>query len=310
MEKTLPFALYDAFSDRLFGGSQGGIVLEAEGLNADTRQSIARELGFPATCFVSAITQTSVTARFHSTEREYPMCGHGTLCLMSHLLQSGLLQMGGAGRMSVDLVLPTKTATVEILAPVSGLWPVMLDIEPPRFRRDKLDADRLARVLGLQLSDLSGDYPMETAVGDFTHLIVPLTSLEQMRAITPDFSGITAFCTEYGIETLACFTAQTEQERADFHLRDFCPAVGVPESAAAGTTNAALAAYLFRHGLIGGQGTGDVSLTVEQGLELGRPSTILGRVQFADGKILRLQVGGTAVKVFEGRLQVPEFIDP
>ena len=73
---TIPFALYDAFSDLAFGGSQAGLVSEAARLDADTRQRIASEIGAPATGFITASSEGSVSARFHSTRMEYPMCGH------------------------------------------------------------------------------------------------------------------------------------------------------------------------------------------------------------------------------------------
>jgi predicted PhzF superfamily epimerase YddE/YHI9 len=46
---TIPFALYDAFSDTAFGGSQAGVVSDASGLDIETMQRIARELGAPPT---------------------------------------------------------------------------------------------------------------------------------------------------------------------------------------------------------------------------------------------------------------------
>ncbi len=66
----IPFYLYDAFSHQPFGGSQAGIVSDAAKLDKQTRQLIASELGYPATCFIVSLEETSVCVRFHSTKKE------------------------------------------------------------------------------------------------------------------------------------------------------------------------------------------------------------------------------------------------
>ncbi len=302
--EAFPYAVYDAFSDVVFGGSQGGIVLEAGGIDAGQRLQIARELGLPAICFVSSYSATSITARFQSTEREYPMCGHGTICLMTHMLELGVLGWNGQDRIDVELDLPATSAKVEVHRRKDGRSLVMLDISPPEFRHDRLDEEKLAGLLGLNTSDLNQKLPVETALGDFVHLIVPVKALAAMQAIKPDFSVIAQFCKEHGLETIACFSLQVEQSDHHIHVRDFCPSVGVPESAAAGTTNAALTGYLVRHGLVAQQANAKITVKAEQGLEIQRPSSIQSVATMKEGKIIRLQIGGIATKVLDGHLHV------
>ena len=300
-----PYAVYDAFTELPFGGSQAAIVLDAGDIDADMRLRIAKELGLPATCFVTAVSGTTVTARFVSTEREYPMCGHGTICLMTHLLEDGRLRWGADGKLEIDLILPTKKAPVEISRREDGRAMVMLEIDPPEFRNDQPDVKELASLLGLEAADIEQTLPIETAIGDFVHLVVPINGLANIQSITPDFSGITAYCRKHGFETIACYSRETVQPGCDIHVRDFCPAVGVPESAAAGTTNAALASYLIRHGLVHESKFGATIINAEQGLEIGRPSTIQSCAHLNNGVINRLQVGGVATKIIEGQLHVP-----
>lgn len=303
--RKFPYALYDAFSDKPFGGSQGGIILNAEGINANQRLQIAKELGLPAVCFVSAHSKNSVTARFQSTQREYLMCGHGTICLMTYLLEQAVLSWNGHDRIDVNLQLPTTNASVEIYRRGDNRSIVMLDISVPKFHRIGFDASELANVLGIRASDFANKLPIESALGDFAHLIVPVTDLATMKQLTPDFSRIARFCRSHGFETIACFCTETEQIDYDIHVRDFCPAVGVPESAAAGTTNAALSCYLIRHDLAKENVGGKISIKAEQGMEINRPSTIQSTIRMKDNKISRLQVGGVATKIFEGDLYLP-----
>ena len=306
---TIPFALYDAFSDLVFGGSQAGLVSDAARLDADTRQRIASEIGAPATGFIIACSAGSISARFHSTKKEYPMCGHGTICMMTQLVEQGILNWNGGDSIAVELILPTTRAAVEIRRRHDNRVLVMLDISPPVFRQDHLDLERLAGLLGIGLEDCRQEWPLETATGDFIHLVLPARDLAAMRCINPDFDGLTRFCQEYEIDSVAVFCTEVERPGNTLHVRDFCPAVGVPESAAAGTTNAALTAYLVRHAIVKGNSDGQLVVECEQGHEIGRPSSIRSVVSIDDGSIVRLQVGGVATRVMDGQLYLPELGD-
>jgi len=297
--KTCSLALYDAFTEVAFGGSQAAIITGAASIEPQQRQLIAREIGMPATAFVDAYGADWIKLQFMSTVMELPMCGHGTLCLLTHMLESGLMQFAGH---NIELRLPKSTANVSLSKTASGRFQVMLDITPPRFEAAPPHSGELLDLLGLDAAALSTELPLETARGDFIHLVVPLAGLAQMRAIRPDFSGMVQFCHAYGLETIAVFCLQTEDPARQLHVRDFCPAVGVSESAAAGTTNAALTSYLLRHSRVTIDGTG-FTVDAEQGIELGRPSSIKSRVTLDNaGGIARLQVGGIATRVFAGQI--------
>jgi trans-2,3-dihydro-3-hydroxyanthranilate isomerase len=291
---TVPFALYDAFSDTAFGGSQAGLVSDAARLGADTRQRIASEIGAPATGFITASSEVSVSARFHSTRMEYPMCGHGTICLMTQLVEQGILKWNGTDRIEVQLTMPTATAAVEISRRHDDRPLVMLDVNPPVFRQDNLDLERLAGLLGAGIEDYRQELPFETVTGDFVHLVVPVRNLAAMRRIQPRFEGIIQFCLEHKLDTVAVFCTEVERPGNTLHVRDFCPAVGVPESAAAGTTNAALTAYLIRHEIVKDNSDGQIVIEAEQGHVISRPCSFRSVVSFDIGSIARLQVGGVA----------------
>ena len=299
--RTFPFALYDAFSETVFGGSQAAVINNAKFIKTAERQRIAREIGMPATAFVDDYGEDWIKVQFMSTVMELPMCGHGTICLLTHLLEAGCIRLDQQPTRQVELRLPGSTAVVELSLRNENRYQVMLDIKPPRFEASPPHTGGLLKVLGLEAKTLADDLPLETARGDFIHLVVPLTGLEAMRAIEPDFSGMIEFCHAYGVETIAVFCREVENSANRIHVRDFCPAVGVSESAAAGTTNAALTSYLLRHELVPTD-TDIITVNAEQGLELGRPSSIQSRVTLIDHEIERLQVGGVATRVLDGQV--------
>ena len=106
--KTIPLAAYDAFTVTPFGGSQAAVLTDAASIDRSERQRIAREIGVPATAFVDAYGKDWIQVQFMSTVMELPMCGHGTLCLLTHMLESGLIPAGG----DVELRLPKSSARV------------------------------------------------------------------------------------------------------------------------------------------------------------------------------------------------------
>ena len=303
--RTIPFAVYDSFTDKAFGGSQVGIVSEAAGMNSNTRSLIAKELGFPATCFVFDYDDSSITARFHSTEQEYCMCGHGTVALMTRMIEMGILDWREREKINVDLIINSTITPVEIIRKKDNNALIMLNIQPPKFKKDVPDAKRLAPLLGLKVDDYDRALPIENACGDFNHLIVPIRSIEAMGSIKPDFEKLKKFCLENRISTVAAFCRGASQVSYDIHVRDFCPAVGVDESGATGTTNAAVTSYLIRYNLVHKNAASQFNVTAEQGLEIGRPSTIRSIVSMNGNAIERLQVGGVATKIIGGEFFLP-----
>ncbi len=299
---SIPFSLYDAFSEKAFGGSQAAIVSDASGIGSDTMHKIASELGFPATCFVTDCNSNSITARFRSTQKEYPMCGHATVCLMTQMIETGVLNWEGSERINVQLKVGSANSVVEIYKREDNRALVMLDIKKPKFEKDLPDTQILAALLGINRGDYDNSLPIERASGDFNHLVVPVSDLEAMRRITPDLSGLKQFCLENAIDTVATFCRETMQSDHDIHVRDFCPAVGVAESSAAGTTNAALASYLIRHKSYPDISAEQIVIQTEQGIELNRPSSVRSVITLKDEMINRLQVGGVATKILDGSL--------
>jgi trans-2,3-dihydro-3-hydroxyanthranilate isomerase len=82
----------------------------------------------------------------------------------------------------------------------------------------------------------------------------------------------------------------------------FAPGSGVPEDPATGSAAAALAGYLSA---ADGRAEGRLAWTVEQGIELGRPSLLYVEADRAGGATSAVRVGGHAVAVSEGVMTVP-----
>jgi trans-2,3-dihydro-3-hydroxyanthranilate isomerase len=77
--------------------------------------------------------------------------------------------------------------------------------------------------------------------------------------------------------------------------------VGIYEDPATGSAAAALAGYLAKRV----RGDGTHRWRIEQGIEMGRPSSIDIEADVRAGKVAAIRVGGRAVVVSRGTLTVP-----
>ena len=289
------FAIYNAFSETTIGGSSAGRRADAQYLDAQQRQRIAKQIGAPATCFIIALDDCGVDVRFFSTLTEYSMCGHGTIALMTCLVERGVFKLDG-DVLAVDLRTSGSSASVDIRRREDGRSEVMLSLAAATFESCNLNAGELAPLFGIGESAFDTGLPFELTRSDFAHLILPIRDLATMQGMTPDFSAIKSLCNQRQIDTVALFTRETVLPESNIHCREFCPAVGTPEAPATGTTNRALACYLLRHGLLESNTDGRQTVIAEQGFEMGRPSRICTEMMVQNGEAVDIRVGGIATK--------------
>jgi trans-2,3-dihydro-3-hydroxyanthranilate isomerase len=124
-------------------------------------------------------------------------------------------------------------------------------------------------------------------------------------AAEPDLSAMRRLTSAFPGKFVGIFIFTTEPVDADVaaYSRMFASEMGVTEDPATGGASGPLGSYLVKHGLVPRDQRQDmVSL---QGVAMGRPSRIHMRItENAAGAISRVQVGGQAVRVGEGTLDL------
>ena len=300
-----PVAFYRAFSETVFGGSMAGIIAQAENLPAGQMLQIAQEIGAPATGFITAIDEHGVDVRFFSTLTEYPMCGHGTMGLMTWLVEHGWFVADNGATVTTTLRTPAMASDVEIRIREDGRPEVLLSLAPAVFEPTVLRTDELAGMLGISQEEFRDDLDMKVTITDFRSLLVPIRSVVDLETVTPDFAAITALCHRESIDTIALFTPIAENTGPVIRCREFCPAVGTPEAAASGTTNRAISCYLYLAGQLGDLQNGSLTLHSQQGHEMGRPSVVMSELSTRNGQVVEVRVGGLATKTIEGKFFLP-----
>jgi trans-2,3-dihydro-3-hydroxyanthranilate isomerase len=137
-----------------------------------------------------------------------------------------------------------------------------------------------------------GELPIEAYRNGPVHVYVELASSEAVATLSPDL-GALARLGAYGI---SCFSVSGQRVKT----RMFAPALGVPEDPATGSAAGPLAVHLSRHARLG---YGE-EIEIEQGVELGRPSTLYARAFVGPERIERVTVGGAAVIVGRGEYRL------
>jgi trans-2,3-dihydro-3-hydroxyanthranilate isomerase len=287
------FATLDVFTDRRFAGNPLAVVMEAEGLETDVMQAIAREFNHPETVFVFAPTDPAHRARLRifTPARELPFAGHptvGTAVLLA------LCDRVAAGS---DLVLEeglgAVRCTVESVDSAGGA---------ARFAIPKLpyevgpaaDTAAIAAALSLDPSDIEGRPARGSAGIPFT--FVAIRSLGAMARCRPDAAKFDA---AFPDGAAYVFCSETAEPGHHFHARMFAPGMGVAEDPATGSAAAAFAGLLASR-----LGDGEHTVAIEQGYEMGRPSVIRLAFVVPVGRGLRsVSVGGDAVVVTEGTIE-------
>jgi trans-2,3-dihydro-3-hydroxyanthranilate isomerase len=225
---------------------------------------------------------------------ELPFAGHPTLGTAWVLRDRGLLaadevvQECAAGEVGVRF----DGDLVELAAtPREPTGPV------PDAAIDEVLAD-----LGLGPDDRAGEAWVAGAGLSFLHVPVRRGAVERAR---PSGRELTSYdempdVTE-PLEGINLVTIEGEGDRLDVHARVFVPLLSVPEDPATGSAAAGLGIMLAVSGRLPDGG----SYVIRQGIEMGRPSLLLGRVEAASGRATRCHVAGRVQPVARGMLRVP-----
>ncbi len=132
------------------------------------------------------------------------------------------------------------------------------------------------------------------------YLCVPVRNRETLARADLDVSRWRAALGEAWAKDVYVFCHETEGSAAQVRARMFAPGFGIVEDPATGSAAAAFAGYLWqRHG-------GPGEWIIAQGVEMGRPSTLHVEAAGDGGKLQTVRVGGSAVRVSEGVLRLPD----
>ena len=300
--RELRFIQADVFTDRPFTGNPLAIFPEADGLSSEEMQSIAQEMNLSETTFVLPATdlKAQFRLRIFTPTSELPLAGHPVVGTCFVLAKRGIVKLEeGVNRIHQECkagVLP-----VDIVVKDGDVDQVVMTQSPPRFFDEYRERALLAKAVGLSEDQLlPDDLPAQVVSTAFPQLMVPARSLRHLDKIELDLVAMRRVLGEAQSDCFMIFTRECVHDASTVHARMFAPGVGVAEDPATGSASGALGAYLVHHGLVPKAPTSHI--VVEQGYEMGRPSTIFVEVDSDDNGPQEVRVGGKAVEVADGTL--------
>jgi len=301
---THRFLTLDVFTDRRFGGNQLAVFPDARGIAEEYLQPIAREFNLSEVTFVypPADPRHTRRVRIFTPGSELPFAGHPTVGTAHVLVATGEIPLsGGAAR----LVLEQGVGPVSVTVRGEGGEPTFAQLSVaklPAVGATAPSADALAPVLSLDPGDfVGGDYGPQSVSAGIPFLLVPLRTRDAVRRARVRLDAWERVLRGTDGAEIMVFALEAEGAGADVRARVFVPALSVPEDPATGSACAALGGYLAARTPRDGT---TLRWVVEQGVEMGRPSTIHIEVDKAAGAIAAVRVGGRSVLVSEGSMTV------
>ncbi len=288
----------DVFTDRAFCGNPLAVLPDARGLSEAQMLAIAREFNYSETTFVLPPDDPRHAARVRifTPGGELPFAGHPTIGTAFVLASIGAIAADarevvfeeGVGPVPVGIfrdeqgrVAHCRLTTARL--PEKG--------PPPPAAHD------LARMLSLADDEVQPGSACWSCGVPF--LVVPVANPASLARCRLDLSLWRELLTGYATQKVYPVAPVGELR---WRARMFAPGLGVAEDPATGSAAAAFAGWVAEQVREPSEGT--LAVTIEQGIAMGRPSTLHLELDRRGGAISAVRVGGAAVMVGEGTLSL------
>jgi trans-2,3-dihydro-3-hydroxyanthranilate isomerase len=299
----LVFHTLDVFTNRRLAGNPLAVVLEADGLETDRMQAIAREFNLPETVFVLKPLNPAHSARVRifTPTSEVPFAGHptiGTAALLAELRLSGL-----PGNHDQLVALEQTVGLVRVGVRMRSGHPTFAEFDAPKLPVPAgalASTEQIGAALGLMGSEIgfANHRPSRFSAGT-SFAFIPLASRDALaRAQVRRPAWDVAFGGQ-GLVGAYLYCRDTLHTASSFHARMFAPDVGIPEDPATGSAAVMFAGVILSFDALP---DGTHKRIIEQGYVMGRPSEVSLSLEVKAGKLHTVRIGGAAIRVSEGIL--------
>jgi trans-2,3-dihydro-3-hydroxyanthranilate isomerase len=233
---------------------------------------------------------------------EMPMAGHPTVGSTFALALTGVIP---PGRQRWTFGLNIGPTPVDIDWAGGSPTFVWMTQQPPVFGPIVADVEAAARAIGVDAEAVRATgLPVHEVSCGVPFVFIPVATRADVDAASPNLDAFNRLCEAAGVDNHAMFVFSREPgpDGATLYSRMFAPGLGVYEDPATGSASGPLGCYLVKHGVVRPDQAGTI-LSL-QGVKMGRPSRVHIAIGLDGGEIVRVQVGGEAVLVGEGYLEV------
>lgn len=300
MKKLITYQI-DSFSKEKFKGNPAGVVVNADGLNENQMQLIARELNNSETAFLFTSNDSSYDGaiRYFTPKYEVPICGHATIaamyakaieenldsCILKYKTQIGILPF-------------------EIIKESGDYQVVMTQGKfelSPAF--DTETSQKLISALGLEKTDLNDNCPIQIASTGHSKVMIGINSRKRLNALNPNMNELTSLSKMINCNGFFVFTFDSDSKDILTYGRMFAPAIGITEDPVTGNANGPLGAYLVQNRLV------DLKKNLfefkgRQGEQLDRLGLVAVRVGSDNNESFKVQIKGSANVIFRTEIEL------
>jgi trans-2,3-dihydro-3-hydroxyanthranilate isomerase len=311
------YVTIDVFTDRTFGGNPLAVVLDAEGLTTPQMQSIATEFNYSETTFVLPPRDARHTAlvRIFTPRIEVPFAGHpniGTAVVLAQELEARARAQNkdkdededkGQGMEPLLRFVFEEAAGlvfIELLREGGTVVGAELTVPEALSVGASVSVDDTAACLSLASNEIGTAVhaPQVVSVG-LPFLVTEVVSRDALRRAKPDLKIHERVLPPIGTDSIFAYVRGTAA--CALQARCFMPLDATVEDPATGSATAATIALLAT---LQPERSGEHRWRVEQGVDMGRPSLLLGRTEKRDGRVTAVHVAGHAVPVMRGSLHI------
>jgi trans-2,3-dihydro-3-hydroxyanthranilate isomerase len=298
----IPFVTVDVFTDRKFGGNPLAVVPDGSALTGAQMQAIAGEFNLAETTFVLPPQDPDHTAqvRIFTPRAELPFAGHPNIGTAFVLANENATQ----GRaLTATMIFEEKAGLVRLNLLKEGACVIGARLTPPQVlvRGEDVEVEIAAAACSLEPGSIeTGDHSPCVASCGIPFMFAELKTRAALSAARPRVDVFTRHLPADRVTGVLLYV-KDQSGGFDVEVRMFGPLVGIPEDAASGSANVALAGLLAT---LRPEPDLKLALRIAQGIEMGRPSVLEASAEKRGGKVVGMTLGGRCVPMMRGVLEV------
>nr|WP_315253095.1 PhzF family phenazine biosynthesis protein [uncultured Flavobacterium sp.] len=285
----LPFYIVDVFAEEKYAGNQLAVFLNAERLNTEEMQKIAREINFAESTFITDIQpeNNSASIRIFTPEHEMQFAGHPVIgtswVLMNKIIES----------QPQNFKLSVPIGEIPIQQSGDLVW---LQAAQPQFW-DVFAKEGFLTFSNLSTVDFDDKFPIQEVSTGSAFVIVPLKSKKALGNLSLELNKMKEWLlihceTNHRALYFYCF------DEGKLYSRMLCVEHNqLVEDAATGSASTCLQAFLLKHH------SPEIKIINHQGDFISRPSKI-----YFEGKLLGdyfdIKIGGKTQFIAKGEWEV------
>lgn len=298
------FVTVDVFTTTRFGGNPLAVITDARGITTGQMQSIATEFNYSESTFVLPPNSAANSARVRifTPTTEIPFAGHPNVGA-GYIVARGGEIFGSPVGDSLRFEELAGIVAIELLRDGDEIVGSRITAPEPFSRGPDLDVNLIAPCASLTANEIvvSNHAPTSISVG-LPFVAIELPNLETLARAKPDIAAFERAdgripAQDIRLSLFAYTVVSTDPSIVQ--ARMFAPLDNVPEDPATGSASGALGGFLAS---LRQESDLDLSLTVRQGYEMGRPSKIELHIQKRGGEINRVMIAGQCVEVMRGTI--------